>query len=326
MKNKKKNKDEELIEPINQINLYGYKKYFDLLTNLYKSKRLPNSILLTGPKGIGKATFAYHFINSILSENEDKNYLCSDFKINVENSTYNKIINNIHPNFFSVNNDSKNDQIKIEQIRLLIKFLNKSTYSKNLKLVLIDNLEYLNLNSNNALLKAIEEPSHNTFFILIQDSSFKVFETIKSRCVEFKIHFSKNEKKYIFENLLSFYNDKFNEFSVFNDLFYLSPGELLKYFLFLRNLNINTEDDILITIEKFLDSYLINKNREYLSVSTFLIEKFYNELSFNNDLNINLYFNNCLEILKKIDCSKKFNLNEKNTIMWVKEVLHAEKR
>ena len=58
MKNKEKNKDEELIEPINQINLYGYKKYFDLLTNLYKSKRLPNSILLTGPKGIGKATFA----------------------------------------------------------------------------------------------------------------------------------------------------------------------------------------------------------------------------------------------------------------------------
>ena len=49
-----------------------------------------------------------------------------------------------------------NNEIKIDQIRHLITFLNKSTYSKDLKIVLIDSAENLNYNSSNALLKALE--------------------------------------------------------------------------------------------------------------------------------------------------------------------------
>ena len=58
-----KEKIVDIIEPINQLTLYGYKKYFDLLKNLFNKNKLPNCILLSGQKGIGKSTFAYHFVN-----------------------------------------------------------------------------------------------------------------------------------------------------------------------------------------------------------------------------------------------------------------------
>ena len=72
MKNDHKNID--IIDPKNQLNLFGYEDYFNSFIKLYKRNKLPNVILLNGPKGIGKATFAYHFINYLLSNNEENKY------------------------------------------------------------------------------------------------------------------------------------------------------------------------------------------------------------------------------------------------------------
>ena len=49
----------------NQKQLFSYKNTFLDIVNLYNQKKLPNKILFSGPKGIGKATFAYHLINYI---------------------------------------------------------------------------------------------------------------------------------------------------------------------------------------------------------------------------------------------------------------------
>ena len=56
------NKQINFYEPIDQLSLYGYDDYFISFKNLYEENKLPNTILLTGQKGIGKSTFAYHFI------------------------------------------------------------------------------------------------------------------------------------------------------------------------------------------------------------------------------------------------------------------------
>ena len=63
----KSKENSEVILPRNQLYLYGYDYYFNLFLNLYKKNKLPSAILLNGQKGIGKATFAYHFINFLLS-------------------------------------------------------------------------------------------------------------------------------------------------------------------------------------------------------------------------------------------------------------------
>ena len=59
--------------------------------------------------------------------------------------------------------------INIDQIRDLIKNINKSSFNDKPNFILIDNTEYLNKNSINALLKDLEEPNKNTFFILINN-------------------------------------------------------------------------------------------------------------------------------------------------------------
>ena len=49
-----------------QHNLYGHHEIFNHLCKLYLNNKLPNKILLSGEKGIGKATLSYHLINFVL--------------------------------------------------------------------------------------------------------------------------------------------------------------------------------------------------------------------------------------------------------------------
>ena len=62
------------LSPSTQLNLFEHKKIFDDLLKLYQDDKLPNKIILSGEKGIGKATLAYHLINLVLSKDEEKSY------------------------------------------------------------------------------------------------------------------------------------------------------------------------------------------------------------------------------------------------------------
>ena len=67
----------------------------------------------------------------------------------------------------AIENDGVVEDIKIENVRNTLKFLSKSTYSSNIKIVLIDAADQLNEHSSNALLKALEEANNKTFFFVI---------------------------------------------------------------------------------------------------------------------------------------------------------------
>ena len=90
------------LEPSNQLKLFGYKENFKHLTNLFNKEIFPSKIILSGPDGIGKSTFAYHFINFVLSSDEDDPYDIKNNEIISKNKSFNLLNNNIHPNFFSV--------------------------------------------------------------------------------------------------------------------------------------------------------------------------------------------------------------------------------
>ena len=322
----KKNEKIDIINPINQKNLFGYSDYFNLLRKIYEKGKLPNCILLSGQKGIGKATFAYHFINFILSKDLEKEYLLENFEISDNSLTYNRICTNTHPNFYLIDSNSDNEDIKIEKTRDLLKFLSKTTYSKNLKIVLIDNLEKMNLNSSNSLLKAIEEPSENTFFILIHDNSYKVLETIKSRCMNFKIHFTEKEKKNIFNSIIQPYKYDYQNINFLDDIYFDTPGNLLKKIIFLNHSNDSDNLDSVNYIKFFIDSYLSSKNPILLNYASFFIEKFYHNLCLKNINNLNFYFQNYSKILNDIKDMKKFNLYEKNILNTINETIQNEKR
>ena len=69
------------LNPLTQINLFEHKEIFNQLYKLSKNDTLPNKILLSGEKGIGKSTLAYHLINFVLSENEEHPYDYENKKI-----------------------------------------------------------------------------------------------------------------------------------------------------------------------------------------------------------------------------------------------------
>ena len=323
---KKKIKTIEILEPKNQLFLYNFENLFKKFILMHEKKNLPNVVLLSGIKGIGKSTFSYHFANYLLSRGENDTYSINKYKINEDNYTYKLINNATHPNFFSFDSNSISKEIKIEQIRNLITFLNKTTYSKDLKIVIIDNSERLNLNASNALLKSMEEPKENTFFFVIHDSSCKLLSTIKSRCIEFKIFQYYNEKKAIFNDLSAQYhiNEKINQ-SFLSDLSFNSAGNVFSYFVQLTNDEFEPTDNILDLVFYFVDKYKKDSNPETLSFITFFINKYYNNLCSKKNKS-HSSFMNYSKVFKSIDEMKKYNLNVKSVFMQINDILVNETR
>ena len=318
------NKASSILQPKEQLNLFGYENYFDNFVRLYEGKLLPNVSLISGPKGLGKATFTYHFINYLLSMNEEKSYSIKNQSINVDNIGYKLVNANTHPNFFLVENNLNEKEIKIEQARSLINFLSKSTYLKDLKIVLIDNAEFLNINTSNALLKAIEEPTNNTFFFIIYNDSGLIPDTIKSRSIEYKIFLSKKQKINIFSKLVNLHNYNLSLHEFEEEFYFDTPGNKLKYLFFLNDAEFIDKNDMLKCIFYFIDLYHKNKSAEILSLASFLIEKFYNKICYPKKNNLSKIFFNRSKVLNLINGIKKFNLDDRNTLILTKDILLNE--
>jgi DNA polymerase-3 subunit delta' len=173
----------------NQLNLFGHDALFLELVGLYTNGNFPNKILLSGEKGIGKCTLAYHITNFILSSDEEFKYETNNLKINPYNKSFKLIQNKSNPNFILIDVIEDKKSIDINQIRNLILNLNKSSFNSKPKIILIDNIELLNLNSVNALLKVLEEPNQNVHFILINNNK-NILSTLRSRCLNFKVQLS----------------------------------------------------------------------------------------------------------------------------------------
>ena len=247
------------LEPSIQLKLFGYKENFNHLANLFNKANLPSKIILSGPEGIGKSTFAYHFINYALSADESDAYDIDKNEIFSTNKSYNLLKNKTHPNFFSVDLIEAKKNIEISQIRSMIEYTNKSSFNNKPRFILINNIEFLNINSANALLKVLEEPNKGVFFILIHNNSKKIKDTITSRCINFKLNLSFNEMNKISSSLIN--SDVYSEFNKDFINNYNTPGFYLKLLDFAKTNKIDIKK---VTLKEFLlfiiDNNLFKKN------------------------------------------------------------------
>ena len=145
---------------INENRLFGHDKILKNLINLYDNKSLPNKILLTGKRGIGKSLIVEHLINYIFSQEEDYKYNIDDLIIDKNNRSHILYINNTHPNIFKISKKTDKKNIEVSQIRDLLLFQNRSSFNDKIRCIIIDDAEYLNLSSTSALLKSVEEPNN----------------------------------------------------------------------------------------------------------------------------------------------------------------------
>ena len=310
------------IKPSKNTQLFGMNHFFDEIVKLYNEKKMPTKILLSGKRGLGKSTLAYHIINYILSTNEDFRYDCSRFIINQNNRSFKLLQNNSHPNFYLIDllNDKKN--IDVAQIREMITYSNKSTFNNMAKFILIDNIENLNKSSVNALLKIIEEPNENVFFILINNCERKILPTLKSRCLTFKINFTFNEtinvtNQILDENILDLIN-----YDLIN--YYNTPGELIDLINFSKDKDIDLKN---LTLFNFLNLLIDNgyykKNKTVKTLLINFIELFFlKEYKLRNSKSslLDFYHN----FINKINKTDKFNLDEESLFLEFKSKLLNE--
>ena len=304
------------LKPSTQKNLYEHNDEFTNLVNLHSKNKLPNQILLSGERGIGKCTLAYHFINYVLSLDENYSYDLNNFEINNENKSYKLTQNKTNPNLnlIDVNDDKKN--IDINQIRDLISNLNKSSFNSKPRFVLIDNIDLLNINSINALLKILEEPNDNIIFILINNNK-KVLPTLKSRCLNFKISLTYVQSINIINKIL---NKNIFE-SVSKELinFYSTPGELYKLIIFSNEIDINLES---ISLREFI-SLIISKKyyKKESSIKNLIYSmiEYYFRINTSIDNTKLIKFHNYF--LNKINNTKKFNLDEESLFIEFEDII-----
>ena len=290
------------LNPSNQLNLYGHQIEFINFKNLYFNKKLPNKILLSGSKGLGKFTLSLHFINYVLSKNEDYPYDFENFKINENNRSFKLVNNSSSSNLYLIDIKKDKKNIEINQIRELIDFCNKSSFNTKPRFILINNLEFMNLNSSNALLRTLEEPNDNIYFILINNSQ-KILPTIKSRCLNFKIVLTQKEIKDIFSKITKQnIDDLFNEDIVPH---YFTTGDFINFYNFSTENNIDlsniTLKDLLLKIidEKHYKKETLDINLIYTLIQMYFLAN----IKIRN--NYELY----TKFLQAIGNIKKFNLD-----------------
>ena len=184
--------------------LIGNEKLIQKLIHSFNSKTLSNSIILTGEKGLGKSTLTFNFINKIFTS------LSPD---SLSAKQMNLIYKNSHPNikYITKELDSKTEKLKnnitVNQIRNLNNFFHQSSFDSLPKFIIIDAADDLNLSSANALLKNLEEPKINTFFILISHQLSNLLPTIRSRCSKFHLEIPTIEN---FSKILKLYDEDYD--------------------------------------------------------------------------------------------------------------------
>ena len=295
------------LEPIYQTDLFGLEKYIKELISLYEEGKYPNKILFSGLKGIGKSTLAYHFINYVLSQGETYSYDKKNFKIDSRSQIFKTVVNKSNPNLNIIDITNEKKSIDINQIRELTLQLNKSSFNNKPRFVLIDNIEFLNVNSINALLKILEEPTQNTYFLLIHNNK-KILPTLKSRCLDFKISLSHEKSINICNKLVG---------SNISDLicsdildYYFTPGKIYNLIKFAKENSLDLKN---LNLESFLSYIIDNSFYKKDSSIKYMVYDFFELYLINKSSMKN--FGYLSYFLKQLKNCKQYNLDEESLFL-----------
>ena len=293
--------------PKKTTRLFGLENEFNLLKKMISSDKFPKTLMLTGNRGVGKSTMISHLMHYYFDKktyNENENTFAS------ESFFLNQFIENLFPNILYLNgSDYRN--VRIDDIRKIINDLNKSPIKKDKRFIILDDIDSFNINSLNALLKIIEDPGKNNFFILINNKSNKLLNTIKSRSIEIKIMINNQDRLSISTSLLKY----FNQDRIFDEnLVSSTPGNFLKFNYIFNNNSLDINEKFLTNFSNILRIYKKEKDIFYKEMLLFFVEYNFQKLKSQGMLNNKKLIEKRLMILQNINDFFLYNLNQ-NTLL-----------
>ncbi len=146
--------------------------------------RLHHAWLLTGPEGVGKATFAYRAARRLLGAPADPHH--GGLSTDPEHPVSRQVAARSHPDLMVLERDVPDGKprriIPVEEVRGLAEFFSKSPASAPHRVAIIDAADNLNDFGENAILKTLEEPPPHGVLLLVCHSPGRLLPTIRSRC------------------------------------------------------------------------------------------------------------------------------------------------
>jgi DNA polymerase-3 subunit delta' len=181
-------------EPAENPALVSHEAEAARLAAAYRAGKLHHALILSGPRGIGKATFAFHLAHHLLKF-PDRTAAPEALAVpDPASSLFRMIASGAHPGILylarPLNEKTKafRTAVTVEEIRRVNRFLSMTSHDGGYRIVVIDPADDMNSNAANALLKNLEEPPARTLFVLISHAAGGLLPTIRSRCQTVRLH------------------------------------------------------------------------------------------------------------------------------------------
>lgn len=172
--------------------LIGHEDAEESLLRIYRSGRLHHAWLISGPRGIGKATLAYRFARFLFRYPRSAE-AARGLNLDPDDPAFRRVAAGTHPDLFVVERDfdPRTGRLKTETgvdiARLARGFFSRSAAESGWRICIVDPADDLNVEAANALLKILEEPPLRSIFLLIANRPGMLLRTIKSRCVRLNL-------------------------------------------------------------------------------------------------------------------------------------------
>lgn len=182
---------EDTPHPRETVSIFGQEQAEDQFLNAYRSGRMPHAWLLSGPEGVGKATFAWRAARFVLAHPDPSTGIVKKAKtlhVDANDPAARKVNALSHPDLLLLRREMRHDskavptEIRVEQIRKALSFFSSTAGSGGWRVAIIDSMDELNRSGANALLKLVEEPPPKSLIFMVTSTPGRLLPTIRSRC------------------------------------------------------------------------------------------------------------------------------------------------
>ena len=178
--------------PQERADLRGHAGAEQQVLDAWNAGRMPHAWLITGPKGVGKATLAYRIARFALAGGGDGGGLFGGspetLHLDADTGTFRRVAAGSHADLtvLACETDAKTGRMRkvitVEQARGLLHRFAMTAGEGGWRVAIIDTVDDMNPSAANALLKLLEEPPPRCLLLLLADAPGGLLPTIRSRC------------------------------------------------------------------------------------------------------------------------------------------------